>query len=160
MLPSSAIQVIRQSQDQLEIIDPPRYGAAWGTIIIAVVLLWLFMVKRRPSVPISWLAIAIPIIMVVGSIALLGSRTRITLKRSSGILLIEREFFGRSSSGEQIPLTDIRNAIVESRSGPRRKIIVVLRTGGLIPLGSFSGQEGHYAAANAINDFLGVKGQQ
>jgi hypothetical protein len=133
MASSSAIQVLQQSADQLDIVDPPRYTTAVLTILIAVALIAIFIFKRRPGVPLSWLQIAIPAAMALVGIVFLASRTWITLSHSSGTLVIAKQFFGKIVSVQTIRLNDIDNAVVESRSGPKH---IDLALWGAGPLGN------------------------
>jgi hypothetical protein len=158
MLPSSSIAVVGQSADRLEILDPPRYTTAVLAIVLAVVyvLVLLFFQKRRGlESPFPWEHLVAPLVIFLIGTGLLTSFTRITFSRSLGNATIKRRYFGIALAAQYVSLGSVRSATVETRRGYSQRIVLVLRSGEPMPLGRFTGQAGHYDAANAINDFLG-----
>jgi hypothetical protein len=157
ILPSSAIQVVTQTSERLEILDPPRYLAGAVAVVVGVGLLWLGLRKRDTAVPIHWPYIVLALAAIFVGLALITGRGYIVLSRSEGTLTIQKQYFGVYSFPVRIRLGDIRSAVVESDSDTgHHKMILVLRSGEPVSVGTYTGQAGHYAAADAINDFLGV----
>ncbi len=157
IFPSSAIHVVIRTSDRLEILDPPRYSVGAIALIIGMGFLWFVTARKRSTtLPLNWAQIAIAIGITLAGLILITASGRIILSRSSGTLIIERQFLGIHLFPVQIRLSDIRSAKVESRSGPRRKIVLILQSGQPISVGTLTGQAGHYESANAINDFLGA----
>lgn len=156
--PSSAIHVVTSTPDRLEILDPPRYWTGAIALIIGMGFLWFFTTRKRDaSLTLNWAQIAIAIGMILAGLILITGSGRIVLSRSSNTLIIERQYIGIHLFPVQIRLSDIRNVTVESRSGPRRKIVLILQSGRPISVGTFTGQRGHYESAKAINEFLGAQ---
>ena len=159
MIPSSAFQIVGQTADRLEILDPPRYmTAGFGLAVGLVYLIFALLLARRrtPGVMINWAHVTISAVIMLVGLGLLTSRTMITLSKSSDALVLEKQYFGLSFEHLNIPLTIIRSAVVETKQGYTQRIVIILREGEPIPLGYFTGQAGHNTAANAINDFIGA----
>src|SRR5215472_5904523 len=163
MIPSSTIAVVEQSADRLEILDPPRYMTGMFAVALAVayVLALLFFQKRRgPAVLFASGHPAIPAAILLVGLGLLTSWTNVTLSRSLGNMTVRTRYFGIPLAVQSVSLGLIRSATVETRKGYLQRIVVVLRSGDPTPLGRFTGQAGHYDAANAINSFLGHSSSQ
>jgi hypothetical protein len=160
MLPSSAIQIAERSPSRLVILDPPFYGLGLFLIILGVILLAaaavLFPAFRagRESL---WLVLPVAAIPLVTGAALLTSRSYVVLSHENGLVEIQDESFGKAESKRQIPLQEVRAAAVEPFSNTRR-LVLVLQSGGVVPLTSATSRGGHQMAANAINDFLAGRG--
>jgi cobalamin biosynthesis protein CobD/CbiB len=160
MLPSSAIQVIEHTQSRLVILEPPEYLTGtivlcFGLVGIAAAGAWLALSRsaRVTFVLVSCFAI-LPFVFL--GWYLLTSQTSVILSRDEGVLRIEHRSFGRLRDQQGIPLNQIQRAVVETVRYNRR-VVLVLTTGQVFPLGDASNEEGYYPAADAINDFLGVQ---
>ena len=163
MFPSSAIQIVEQTQSRLVILDPPDY--VLGSVILCFGLAGLvavglfFLFSRNINAPLALLA-SIPLLAFLClGLYLLTGRTRVILSRNDGLLTLENQHFGLSPKQQSMPLDQIRRGVVETIRFNRR-VVLVLRSGETVPLGDASNRDGYYAAADAINDFLGVPSQQ
>jgi hypothetical protein len=159
MFPSSALQVIEQTSSRVVIWDPPSYARA-AFVVIAALGAPLFLLllakpvsKARIKAALLGLLFALPFLLT--GIFLLTSDMRIVMSRDSRKMMVEHRRFGFRSRNE-IPLNDIAYAKVETADQQARALVVILRSGQVISLTQQTDQEGHYAAAMAINNFLGI----
>jgi hypothetical protein len=163
MFPSSAIQVVEQTHSRLVILEPPEYLA--GTIVLCFGLAgtaaagaWLAF-SRNVRAPLALASCVATLPFVFLGWYLLTSQTSVIFSRDEGVLKIENRSFGRLRDQQSISLSEIRRAVVETVRYNRR-VILILRSGQVFPLGDASNGEGYYAAADAVNEFLGVRSEQ
>ncbi|HEV2401146.1 MAG TPA: hypothetical protein VGS27_29705 [Candidatus Sulfotelmatobacter sp.] len=155
MFPTSAIQVLTKTSEQVEILDPPRYSAGAVVLLAGAIMLW-FGLRSRGNGEAHWPYFVLGVPAVLLGLILFTGRDSISLSRITGTLTIQRSYVGVTFNPVSIPLSNVRNAVVESNGSDQHKIVLVLRSGNSVSIGKFSGQAGHYAAASAINDFLEV----
>jgi hypothetical protein len=127
--------------------------AAIGVPLL-IVLLFRPVRGAGKSAALLVLLFASPFLLV--SIFVLTSDIRIVLSRDRGQMVLEQRRFGFRSRSN-IPLSDIAYAKVETGDQQARALVIVLQSGTVISLTDQTDRRGHYAAANAINDFLGIR---
>jgi hypothetical protein len=156
MIPSSAIQVTAQSAAALEIVDPPMYAAGGAILLLSIaglVLLHHAESRSGSKLQLGWPGYAVLLVFALIGLAFLTSREEILFSLDTGSMTVRKWSLGISRSEMVLPLATIQAAQVErNRYGYR--VVVILKEGQIISLGRFTGQSGHYAAANAINNFL------
>lgn len=156
MFPSSAIQVVERGPSRLVITDPPYYVVGWGFVLTGLLVVGFVLLRggRLTSVDSSrWFSTlaAVPFLLV-GLMSLTSAKTT-TFSRDSQTMIVESQRFIVARRKTEIPLGDIHSATVETGTNTRR-LVVVLDSGRVINLTGLTDQQGQYAAASAINDFL------
>jgi hypothetical protein len=130
-----------------------------GAILLIVGILvggFLLKFKGQANVRLMYIVL-LPVF--IGGIAFLTSNTVVELSKDSGNLTISRRRFGFSQSASVTSLKSLRFATVETSRGARR-LALITNTGGVIHPSGAAARGGEYEAANAINDFLGVRPPQ
>lgn len=161
MLPSSAIQVVENSRARLIVWNPPYYSLGAAFVVLGLVTFVVLLLVGRSQPARRSLRLG-PLVLMTGpfvavGFGLLTSQTVVTFSRDADEVSVQDRFFGVSSGTVKVPLGDVRFATVETSRGSR-KLVLVCQSGRAIGIGVFSSQGGQYAAANAINDFLGTHG--
>jgi hypothetical protein len=158
MFPSSAIRVLERTPLKLIVASPPYYSAGTSFILLSLLtaVFLIYVGRKKPNQgerPLWPTLLLIGPFFAVGA-GLLTSRTLATLSRDTGELTVERRFFGVPLNDVKVPLEDLRYATVEAGRGSRR-LVLICQSGRVVSIGAFTDRGGQYAAANAINDFLG-----
>jgi hypothetical protein len=156
---SSAIRIIERTPSRLVILDPPSY--VFGSVFLAIGIVFVLFALpfgRGTDGPakFNWLAalMAAPFLLV-GLINLTGQTTT-TLSRETGNMMVDARYIGLRFSNANVPLTSVRQATVESGGRGSRRLVAVLENGHVILLTGNTDRQGHYEAAIAINEFLGI----
>ena len=155
MFPSSAVQVIEQTGDRLVVVNPPYYVVGWCLILLALIMIGFRCFVSGANL---WPGLFIAAPFLIAGLGMLTSSTTFSFSRS-GVVTVDRRTFGISRSTKQLRLQDIRSATVETGRNSRR-LILVLTSGSVIPMGSLTSQQGNYKAASSINNFLKLQGSQ
>jgi hypothetical protein len=159
MFPSSEIQILERSNDQLLMVDPPFFSA--GVLIITLALIGILVpvlvrrAHREDGNPWTILIAAVPFLVI--AIALATSRTTVVFNRHTNSVDIQHHTFGITRSQSSFKLDQISAAGVMEGEGKKkgtRLLYLLLRNGKQIPLSSYSSQQGHAAVAEGINEFL------
>jgi hypothetical protein len=157
MFPSSAIQVVEQTQSRLVVLDPPYYLMGWSFVVLALVLFVLPLIfarsNRARTVTLGRGIFALTFVLV--GLGTLGSRTTTTFSREDQTMSVQRVRYAVFRSRTDYPLDSVRSATVETGRNSRR-LTVLLNSGGVVLLSSLTDKPGQYAAADAINGFLHV----
>ena len=141
----------------MAVVDPPWY--LFGTILLLVGLMigrtaWPVKGSRPDHGQFEWWAIVVAAPLVLAAIGLLTGQTTLTLSRQSGQLNLEARYAGvirwRSA---QVPLSDVREALVEFNEAGRG-LTILLTSGRTLSLGFHSPRGGYPQAAAEINRFL------
>lgn len=152
MFPSSAIRVLEATSSKLVILDPPNYLLG-GILVGAGVALAIWLLRGHSNARLL-LIVLVPIF--ISGISALTSKTELEFSRDAGTLAIRSLRFGFYHGERLLPLASLRYATVEASRGARRLTLVMTSGSVLYPTGA-SAREGDYAAANAINDFIGTR---
>ncbi len=159
MFPSSAIRIRDRTGDRLVVLDAPFFTA--GVLILSVVALGMalpfaFRSYARWNVLFgATLASAVPIAVL--GLVMLTSLAEITFDSTADRIWILREIFWIARTQTGPDLHDVSKVIVVTGTGSRKHLhylCLVLESGRTVNLGSYTSQSGHYAVAEAINDFL------
>jgi hypothetical protein len=153
MFSSSAIHVIEQTGDRLVVTDPPYYTLGWCLVGLALVTL-VFRYFVSASSTHLWPGFLLAVPFLLAGVGLLTSDTTFTFSRSAGTVVIDKRTFGIVRPVREVPLRNIQSARVETGRNSRR-LVLVLESGGTIPMGTLTSQQGQFQAANAINRILG-----
>ena len=156
MFPSTALRVVESDASKLVILDPPNYLLA-GILLLVALAIGIFMLKSGAQVTVRMMAIIL-LPLVISGLGLLSSNTVVEFSKASGDVTILRRRFGFPKSPSVTPLSSLRYARVETSRGARRLALITNSGGALYPTGA-AARGGEYEAANAINDFLGVRAQ-
>jgi hypothetical protein len=159
VFPSSDIRILDRTGDRLVVLDAPFFMA--GVLILSVVALgvalpFAFRGYARWNVLFgATLASAFPIAVL--GLVMLTSLARITFDASTDHIWIVREIFWIARTQAGPPLHEVSSVTVVTGTGSRKHLhclCLVLESGQTVSLGSYTSQSGHYAVAEAINDFL------
>jgi hypothetical protein len=159
VFPSSEIRVLENANDRLVIIDPAFFPA--GALILIFVLIagvTPFAFRRSPQRGfVLWTTVSVVIVGALIGVALLTSQSTITFDGSTNTVSIVRQtfWFQRTKPGPH--LSEISAAAVVAGKGTQKGLhylCVLLWSGEIVRLGNLTSQSGHYAVADAINEFL------
>jgi hypothetical protein len=156
-LPSSAIQVVEQTQSQLVIFDPPYYMLGWfflgvGLVLVLVAFAGKLSDSRLPVMGI-FLVIGIPSALI--GLAVSGCSTTTALSAETGRMVITSSCLAVPIRTNNIPIDAIQRALVETE-GSSRRLAIRLRSGQLVPTSdNLTDRDGYHEAAAAINHFIG-----
>ena len=160
MFPPEAIQVLEHSQSRVVILDPPYYS--FGTLMLCFGLATLaggiFFTVRHLMAAFTVVLFVLTIALLLFGSYLATKKSTITLSREDGLLHIQRQFWGIKRPEASLRTADVRRVTVETLKYSRT-LTVVMKSGESYALGDGSDRQGYQAAADAINDFLGVPAQ-
>jgi hypothetical protein len=157
MFPFSPVQVVEQTPSRLVVVDPPYYLAGiclTAASLLLAAFLWMQVDDADPQGRIGWPALVMAAPFLLIGLLLLTNVTTATLSRASNTLRIDRSYLGMVLRRREFPLSEVRCASVGTDQQTRR-LAFVLVSGEEVWLGSFTDRKGYYAAADAINAFLG-----
>lgn len=137
------------------VVCPAFYAAAIFSLAIAAVMMlvtWLAAGRDlgRQGMLIL-LASDLPFLLVSAGLATTGAGA--VLDHRTGMLEVRSRVFGFPSGQATVPLSSVEEASIQTGKQTHR-LVFRLKNGSRIPLGFFTNQPGHVAAARAINDFL------
>jgi hypothetical protein len=152
-IPSSAVQWILDSPQQMTIYRPRDYGSLYlwigmaAFIAIGITLFGLFVKGARGAL---W---SVPIVALIGFFLVhrtyIDTATAIASK-GGGTLSITNG----SGVTDTYPLASVQKAVVETQEGNSRRMTFVLSTGEDVHLGEWAPRDGLSQAADAFNQFL------
>jgi hypothetical protein len=159
VFPSTEIRVLERSSDRLVILDPPFYTTGMLFLACAVVVLAItFTFRGHPRRNAAiWATAAAALPCAVVGLVMLTSQTTVTFDGPTNRILIARRLFWFTRLRSGLDLSDVNSAVVIDGVGRQKGLhylCLLLRSGDAISLGNYTSQSGHYAAADAINDFL------
>lgn len=152
MFASSAIQITHQAPGSLQIAIPPYYSTALWLVVLGLFMAGLSMVGTKRAGAYKF-ALAVLLPFVLAAIGVLTSHSAMVLSRDTGQMVIDRWFCGVHMATREISLSSIRSVNMETDRGSR-SLVLILQSGGVVRLSSFTPRPGQYAVQNAIQDFL------
>ncbi len=156
MFPFSPIQIIERTPARLVVVDPPYSLAGMVIVVVALAIAGLYWLKSEsdPEGRVGWPALLVAIPFFFMGLLLLTNKTVAILSRATNTLTVQHYYLGRPWRERVIPLSELGGADVASDQ-QTRGLALVLKSGESIWMGSFTDRKGYYAAADAINAFLG-----
>lgn len=156
MLSDSQIRLIEQTPTHFIAYDPPYVAVAiaFAAFAIFIVLIMLFVTWKSGGFRAVFLAgYAAALILFLIGFGAGSTKSYISGSRERGTVQVTKQILGSQFPGEPVPLGNIQVAKVENVKNLRR-LVVVLRTGEVIPLTSATDRDGYEQVAEAINALL------
>jgi hypothetical protein len=151
----SGFEVIHPSAKELIVVAHPQYWLV--AITLGMILLGIYFgiagLKKGTYSGSGVGAFLLLLGVVLLSVAL--GRGQALFDKNQGRVSFDRTGFLFRSQHLSFPLDQVRYASVETMQGSYR-FVVVFKGGGREAVTSGSGASGQYAAADAVNEFLGV----
>lgn len=154
--------MVEQTPARLVVVDPPYYvlGAVFFLIGLGLSLALLpSKTEGQTQEGFDWLALALAAPFLLVGLYFLTAKATLVLSRETGRMTVTRTYFGFPTRRYDGLVSDARYANVETGNRTRR-VVVVLHSGRIVPLGGLTDRKGHYDAANAINAFLSGRSAQ
>ncbi len=156
ILPKSGFEVLHPSPDQLAVVAHPMYWLLLLTVLSAVIGIYLGILGLKKRGNSNLVLGSFLVVLGVFSSSLALSRGQAVFDKSKGTVTFDRVGVLFRSWHSTFPLSEVRNATVQTMGGGSYHFMVVFKNGGVEDLVGSSGSLGQYKAADAVNDFLGV----
>jgi hypothetical protein len=151
LLPSSAVQVIQDSSDQLRVIFPPNWALSRWWILFAIV--WLVMAQIFSSWSVRF-KLLIPGLCLIPVLILLTSKQIDTFSREKGTLTMEQHLAFYHTQ-EVFSLKSVQQAVVATDENNGHLMSYVMGSGQEFHSDiGWMKRDGYYTAATAVNNFL------
>lgn len=155
MLPKSGFEVIRASADDLTVVAHPHYWLvtlAAGVVLVGIIVGIAGLRKSSfSSAGVGGFLLLLGVFLLSGAMG----HGQAHFDKRQGVVSFDRTGFLFRSEHMNFSLNDVRYATVETMQGSYR-FVVVFKGGGREAVAAGSGAKGQYAAADAVNEFLGV----
>jgi hypothetical protein len=156
ILPKSGFEVLHPSPDQLAVVAHPMYWLLLLTVLSAVVGIYLGILGLKKG---SNSTLVLGLFLVLAGVffsSLALSRGQAVFDKAKGTVTFDRVGVLFRSWHSTFPLSDVRNATVQTMGGGSYHFMVIFKNGGVEDIMGSSGASGQYRAADAVNEFLGV----
>jgi hypothetical protein len=152
LFPSSAVQAVQDSADQLRIIFPQNWALARWWISFAV--LWFVLEQIWWGSRSLRTRLIVPGLCLLLALALATSRETDVLSRTDGTLQMDTRFICYHIR-KTLPLRSVHSSVVDINWVGGRVLAYVMESGPAIDTGiGWLPRDGYYMAVRAINNFL------